>query len=301
MRTQDILARACVVGTLAMAPAVMAQQAEGEIRLGDGAVQVDRAQQGVMTAVNFPAGIRVHPDADVADARDDIREVLAEVVEAALTTGGFDDLVERLVDQDRNRIGDLDDSSQQALDRLVQTFNENWKAKYGDDFDINDDQFLGASLAVTVGEVQDSSLAMRSWPISPTGQADRDDMAREAAAAVPADENALHQANLEEGRNVAIAALGMKDGKALHVSLISEAGGWKIDLPNNVTRDDLHKRLSAALQDLNSKRDQWPADATQAYNEIGQKLLSALYDTKASADDREAQPAGGIQRDGNGM
>lgn len=301
MTTKDILARACVVGSLAIAPAVMAQQVEGEIRVGDDATKIDSGMQGGMTAVSFPDGIRAHPDADVSEARDDIREVLTEAVEAAFTTGGFDDMVERFVDQDRNRIGDLDDSSGEALDRLVETFRQNWNNKYGNDFDIDDDRFLGESLAVTVGEVHDPALAMRNWPVSPTGQADMTREAREAGGAMAQDDDVVEQANLDEGRNVAIAALS-RDGKALHVSMISEAGGWKIDLPNNVTADTLHARLSTLIQDLNSKQDQWPADEAQAYDKIGHKLLMTLYDAKDTGDrEGEARPAGGLQQDDGGM
>src|SRR5690606_1090730 len=66
---------------------------------------------------------------DQAQARDDsegIRDVLAQVPEAALTEDGFDDLVERLVDADRNRIGqfikDRDDFAE--LNRKAQQIGQ---------------------------------------------------------------------------------------------------------------------------------------------------------------------------------
>jgi len=49
-----------------------------------------------------------------------IHTMLTQVTEASLTKGGFDDLVERFVDADRNRIGKWlkDDAYKGALDKL---------------------------------------------------------------------------------------------------------------------------------------------------------------------------------------
>src|SRR5690606_31549736 len=100
--------------------------------------------------------------------------------------------------------------------------------------------------------------------------------------------------NLEEGRTVAIAAVPGKDGKMLHLSLIKEAGGWKIDLPNNITRQQLHSRVSTMIRTLNANPDQWPETEAEAYNLVGRKLLMAIHDIDETMDER-ALPAGGLQ------
>ena len=290
MITRDILVRACVVSGLTLGGAAIAQEMQGEVQLGEDRVTAD--MQGGLAAVQFPQGIRAQADADVENARNDIRETIEEFTQAAFTRGGFDDMVERLVDQDRNRIGDLDDSLGQTLDAHVQTFLRNWETKYDSEFDIDDDQFL-RGMAVTVGEVEDARMAMRSWPVSPTGDV------REAAPAGAAmnDKEELGQANLEEGRDVAIATLRGKDGKTLHVSLINEAGGWKIDLPNNITAAQLHQRTSKVFQALNEDPTKLPASEAEAYEMLSHKLLSSIYDLKDGRTDRDqAQPAGGVQQ-----
>lgn len=290
MRTRDLLMRACVVSGLTLGGTAIAQDMEGEVQLGEGRITAD--MQGGLAAVQFPQGIRAQADANVEKARNDIRKTLVEFTEAAFSRGGFDDMVERLVDQDRNRIGDLDDDLGKTLDAHVQTFLRNWETKYDSEFDIDGDQFL-RGMAVTVGEVEDSQMAMRNWPVSPTGDV------REAAPAGAAinDKEELGQANLEEGRDVAIATLRGKDGKTLHVSLINEAGGWKIDLPNNITAEQLHQRTSKVFQALNEDPTKLPASEAEAYEMLSHKLLSSIYDLKDGRTDRDrAQPAGGVQQ-----
>lgn len=291
MRTRDILVRACVVSGLTLGGAAMAQDMQGEVQLGEDRVTAD--MQGGLAAVQFPQGIRAQADADVENARNDIRETIEEFTQAAFTRGGFDDMVERLVDQDRNRIGDLDDNLNQTLDAHIQTFLRNWETKYDSEFDIDDDQFL-RGMAVTVGEVEDPQMAMRHWPVAPTGDVRE---AAPAAAAVDENNRELGQANLEEGRDVAIATVRGKDGKTLHVSLINEAGGWKIDLPNNISAEQLHQRTSKVLQALNEDPSKLPASESEAYDMLSHKLLSSIYDLKDGRTDRDqAQPASGLQQ-----
>lgn len=287
MNTRAILMRACVVGGLAFSGIAIAQEMDAQVQIGDTEVSTD--MQGGMATVQFPQGIRPAEDADVSGARDDIREVLTEMTEAAFTKGGFSDMVERFVDQDRNRIGRLEDVESEQLDSVVEIFLQNWENKYGNEFDIEDDKFLGAGLAVAIGEVEDSRQAMANWPLSLTGEE-----GPRAAAGAMINEDEQSDANLEEGRTVAIAAVPGKDGKMLHLSLIKEAGGWKIDLPNNITRQQLHSRVSTMIRTLNANPDQWPETEAEAYNLVGRKLLMAIHDIDETMDER-ALPAGGLQ------
>lgn len=287
MNTRAILMRACVVGGLAFSGIAIAQEMDAQVQIGDTEVSTD--MQGGMATVQFPQGIRPAEDADVSGARDDIREVLTEMTEAAFTKGGFSDMVERFVDQDRNRIGRLEDVESEQLDSVVEIFLQNWENKYGNEFDIEDDKFLGAGLAVAIGEVEDSRQAMANWPLSLTGEE-----GPRAAAGAMINEDEQSDANLEEGRTVAIAAVPGKDGKMLHLSLIKEAGGWKIDLPNNITRQQLHSRVSTMIRTLNANPDQWSETEAEAYNLVGRKLLMAIHDIDETMDER-ALPAGGLQ------
>ena len=83
------------------------------------------------------AGARGTPGAPDAEG---IRDVLAQVAEASLTKGGLDDMVERFVDQDRNRIGQTLQKDNPDLDGRIDQFQKDWKAKYNQDFDIKNEE-----------------------------------------------------------------------------------------------------------------------------------------------------------------
>src|SRR5688500_12195690 len=101
-----------------------------------------------------------------------IHTTLSGLTESALSKGGFDDLVERLVDADRNRIGTWmkDDANKGALDKLdgrIAQFQKDWKAKYGGDFDIkNDAQVFGTQhFQYAMGEIgKDAQVAGEKLP-----------------------------------------------------------------------------------------------------------------------------------------
>ena len=90
-------------------------------RTGDAASRaVDRATDSAQQA--GARGTAQAPDAE------GIRDVLAQVTEAALTKGGLDDMVERFVDADRNRLGqDAELKANHAdLDGRIDQFQKDW-------------------------------------------------------------------------------------------------------------------------------------------------------------------------------
>src|SRR5688572_7806520 len=73
---------------------------------------------------------------------EDIHDVMAQVAEAALTKDGLDDIAERLVDADRNRLGQGGDDAlknDDSLNNQIEQLAKDWKAKYTDEFDIKDE------------------------------------------------------------------------------------------------------------------------------------------------------------------
>src|SRR5204862_205164 len=61
------------------------------------------------------------------------------------------------------------------------------------------------------------------------------------------------------------------------------AGGqWKIDLPDTMTADKLQQNLAKHLDEVVQMKDQWPADANQAYEMIAHHVFMAFYDVNAS-------------------
>ena len=93
-----------------------------------------------------PNGTAAAPDAE------GIRDVLAQVAEASVTKGGLDDLVERFVDQDRNRLGQGLPKDNADLDGRIDQFRKDWKAKYNQDFNIKDEEASLANFTIAQSE-----------------------------------------------------------------------------------------------------------------------------------------------------
>ena len=68
---------------------------------------------------------------------DSAYEVLSEAIEAAVTEGGFDDLVERFADNDRRRFSGVAGADFQPLDNATRGVRDAYRSKYGRDFDID--------------------------------------------------------------------------------------------------------------------------------------------------------------------
>src|SRR5262245_30411063 len=72
--------------------------------------------------------MRQGADRVTAPDAEDIRDVIAQVTEASVTKGGLDDLVERFVDADRNRLGQsgIIERKDDQLDGIIDQFLKNW-------------------------------------------------------------------------------------------------------------------------------------------------------------------------------
>jgi len=96
------------------------------------------------------SGQGVHGTAEAPDA-EGIRDVLASTTEAALK-GSFSDIVERFVDQDRNRFGKAmpNDNDLKPLNDLASQFRNDWKTKYNQEFDFPDKEELVFTSSVQI-------------------------------------------------------------------------------------------------------------------------------------------------------
>lgn len=218
----------------------------------------DRARTASDRGTVAPNGTAAAPDAE------GIRDVLAQVTEAALTKGGLDDMVERFVDADRNRLGKEANQNFPDLDGRIDQFRKDWQAKYGKDFNIkNEEKALPASLfSITQGETPRTAA-------SNTG-VDRPD-----SASADANRN-------DPGRNVASiqvrASHGLPD---LIIPMIHEAPDrWKIDVPDTLTADRLKANVLAHLTAADNPA-QWPADVNDAYAMVSHHVLMAVLDKPA--------------------
>jgi hypothetical protein len=197
--------------------------------------------------------------------------LLGQVTNAALTKGGFNEVIERFNDADRNRLGSYahDKNNKDKFDILdgrIAQFQKDWKAKYNENFKIHkDDVVFGNSMfTVAQGEIgKDAQLAGQSIPApdqsKPVTGGDR---------------------NLEKGRNIAYVTVAASHGlPELKVPLIHELPDmWKIDVPDSVTGQKLYDNLLKHLTMANEHKDQWSADVNDAYRMVSHHVLMAILD-----------------------
>jgi hypothetical protein len=217
-----------------------------------------------------------------------IPSVIGEAAEAALTDDGLDDLVERFVDADRNRIGkaELGGDANQPLDNLVKQVRDTWKQKYNAEFDIGDARaLLGADFAtVRAGELgagaagTDVDVDVKRTGVA--GEPAKVNVDVDHKSGVDAPDSKAADANRNDpGRNVAVANIKASHGLPdLQVPMIHEAGGWKIDVPNNVDGPKLRANLIAHLTAAKDSAAQLPANADEAKRALTHHVLMAVMD-----------------------
>jgi len=197
----------------------------------------------------------------------DVRAVLAAATNAAVTNGGFDDLIERLSTKDRERIGDFAEQEFAEIDGRVDQIRKNWEQKYGSSFNLDNARLFEGFVQVTEGEVSDASTARQHWPVHARP-------AREDTRAASSNEY------IENGRNVAIVQVpASHDLPAITISMIHEpVDDWRIDLPDSITGQMIHDNVKSALTTLGDNVASWPADVNEAYRAVGHRLLMAVCD-----------------------
>jgi len=219
---------------------------------------------------------------------EEIHDVLAQVAEAACTKNGLDDIVERFVDADRNRMGKDQGAlkNSDALNGRIAELQKDWKAKYNNDFDIKDEDKTYNLAFATIAEGEEARTASGTVSTgdvtTPAGGASVsvdnktgvDKIGTNTGGNTPADTN-----RNDPGRNVAVVHIVESHGlPALDVPFIHEAGGWKIDVPDTVDAAKLRDNVQAALTDIDEKKADWPADADEAYRHATHRILVAIFD-----------------------
>src|SRR5688500_5846348 len=135
------LAAVAVAGACLASIPAFAQERRGvgqpqqrEDRIGR---QTDQPQKAIDKAT-LPKGIKWSDEpADVAE----VRGVIDDVVGAAVIENGFNDVVERFVDQDRNRFGEWMNQGENReftqFNESAKKFQEAYKAKFNKEFDFD--------------------------------------------------------------------------------------------------------------------------------------------------------------------
>jgi len=238
---------------------------------------------------------------DQSKHAEEIHDVMAQVTEAALTKDGLDDMVERFVDADGNRLGQNKDAlkADDTLNGRIAEFQKDWKAKYNQDFDIKDeDKVYDTSFAmITEGEegrARTAGATISGDVNTPAGSADVKAENKTGVDVPKPNTNGQTDAdkNLNDpGRNIATVHIAASHNMpALDVPMIHEAGGWKIDVPDSMDAAKFHQNVLNALTHCDEMKDKWPSDPNEAYRAVTHSVLLAIFDKPL--DDKSAGATG---------
>ena len=224
-----------------------------------------------------------------------IEKTFKAITEDAMDKSGLDSLVDRMVDQDRVRIrktlssgtmNNINGSKNTNLNDVISRLQATWKTKYNQKFDMDIAKVFSADfIHIQTGEVVDSNLLVGKWPVGiDVGKATQRDIDKANDKLFGGD------VNLEKGRYVAIAHIYSSSHNmvGLNASMIHEAGGWKFDVPNNLSAQTLYDNLVNNLSYLDSHADQWPNDVNETYRKFAHAVTAAIYDRHIGVDIKDS-------------
>jgi hypothetical protein len=274
--------------TLAFAglSSVFAEDAAPKASVSPADRQEQRAEPRDSTPASLPSGIK--PKDNQSDNKS-IRETFEDLTEAAVEENAFDDLVERLVDQDRNRIGKFAKDHAGDLNAIGQRIKNAWHEKYKDNFEFDADADF-KNLPVVRGEISDAKQVATHWPVpavstGPNAEAIQASARQEKTS----NDNPDLNSNIENGREVAIVTIPASHGlPALNVSLVKELHGYRVDAPNTLTGQQLSDNLIKHMTEVAEHPDQWPADRRDAANFFAHHVMMAVYDVNAPTHEKSA-------------
>jgi len=148
----------------AQQPAAPAAQQPAQRDLGQPGTLSGDAQRAAAESASLalPAGAKVKESNQKAS---DYADVVENAAENAVKKGEFDDIVNTLVDQDRNRLGDWKNFDMTTLDGRIEKIRQQFKEKFGDDdIDLDADKVF-ANAQVVEGEIEDPATFVQNWPV----------------------------------------------------------------------------------------------------------------------------------------
>jgi hypothetical protein len=260
------------------------------------------------------------PDKVNAPDAEDIRSTLAKATDQAFDKNGFDNLMSRFVDADRDRVKQtkFTDADWEKLNGRIDQIRKDWKAKYNQDFDIKDEKLVydPQQIMIVQGEIWDRDRNAQpagarmggdnnppSKTDQPSGQGQPGNPSMPDERPGPqADKVAGGEVNREPGRNVAKITFPASHGlPVLYVPLIHEfPDAWKFDVPDQVDGRKLYDNLLTQLTYFDEHKDQWPADVNDAYRAATHHVLMAIMDVPMGGQQMGVPSGSGMQRDTTG-
>jgi len=305
-RTILLSAAAFAVANLSLVsivPQTLAQQDPAGQSTGAGASGASDQSSGLSGSRSGTGAM-----SDVAQSdRDQINRTLAQAVKDAVQPGKFNDLVNCLCKQDRDRIqAQKPDTTQ--LDTTAKALGESWKSKFGQDFDISDEKASFASFVIMNGESAEARTAGATMgpgassggpsagaPGSVSGGTSGAGTSGNASGgtsggtsggssygAGQSSQGQAQQASAQEGQKAHLMIPASHGLPEVTVNLVKEGGDWKLDIPDNIDANQLSQNLQNQLSQAQSMQSRWPSDQSRAQAAIAHHVILALEGKSAS-------------------
>jgi hypothetical protein len=294
MKRLDLLAAAVLaVGGIGLAASPGFAQATGQpaaqqpaAAQPSGAAAQPAAQPADQSTAAQPAGAQQGAAQQASES--DVRQVLSQVAQAAVTKGGAQTLTQQIAQADQDRIKDFSKDTTQ-LDQSIDQLRQAYKDKYQQDLDLSKSsevvftaQFFHIGGA---GDAARQASARIGSDAQAAGGAARDASAANATAQQQSDAAKTAGAagtDAAQAASSAISGAPMVTIPASHdlpetsLKLVNEGGSWKIDLPEGVDGQKLSQSLQQQISSCTAMKDKWPADANEASRAISHSVFVAV-------------------------
>jgi hypothetical protein len=220
------------------------------------------------------------------DDSEDIRDLFENATEAAVKVDGFNDLVMRFVDADRNRIGTFlkgdNDQKLARLNGIAGSLSQQFEQKYGQKFDIKEEMVFGNQFQgfhIVQGEIANPAL-LSNWPVqqktskihqdaNPAGRTEGKDDGKIDVPDVKVDvkDDTKNDGKIDTPK-VSVGELGQPSDKARDRNLDKGRNVAVVSFPESHGMPELYASL------IHEMPDNWKIDVPD--NVDGQKLHDNL-------------------------
>jgi hypothetical protein len=211
----------------------------------------------------------------------EIRTYVAQLTDTALSPGGLSRAAQMLCAEDRNRLApQVTQLNLEDHDQLVKTFREQWKTRYGEEFDLRRQRAVVADYYVLRGLRSPEEAIVASHQGMPS----------DGAGSVSRVEE--HPQDQERAATVVVPPNVEQKQPAMILMLANEASGganWRLNTPDSLTAAKLQQNLDERLHKFLDGQTKWPADSREAYRIVSYNVLATFNDQPADRPKQQPQ------------
>ena len=172
-----------------------------------------------------------------------VRKAVDGAVSNALDKNNWNDMAGYFTAVDKGRVSGDAKPDLATYNTTVDKFRELWKSKYGAAFSsMNADEIYNTQMVSIMG----------------------------GPGVVGDVKNSNATATIAAGHEML----------EVRIPLVAESGKWRIDIPDDVSNQQLHDNLNKAISDLSANSAKWPDDKNEAYRLIAHRILMAVMNVK---------------------